>query len=68
MATITKKSGGGEAASADLTDSAESQFRRSWADNAFQYTMAGLLVASVVVMCIISPDFRDPDNLVNILQ
>ena len=49
--------------------SGASQFRQhGWADKAFQYTMAGLLVGAVSVMSLVSPDFRDPDNLVNILQ
>lgn len=70
MATLTKKLGRGTEAPASepASDGAESQFSRTWADNAFQYTMAGLLVVSVVVMSIISPDFRDTDNLINILQ
>lgn len=68
--TMTKKSGRGTGARASepASDGADSQYSRSWADNAFQYTMAGLLVASVLVMSIVSPDFRDTDNLINILQ
>lgn len=68
--TLTKSAGGATSASAvePASDGAESQFRRTWADNAFRYTMVGLLVVSVVVMSIISPDFRNPDNLINILQ
>lgn len=50
------------------SDGGSGQYTRSLADNAFQYTMAGLLVLAVVVMSIVSPAFRDPDNLVNILQ
>jgi ribose/xylose/arabinose/galactoside ABC-type transport system permease subunit len=68
--TLTKKSGRASAARAPEPQSggADSQFHRTWADNAFQYTMAGLLVASVVVMSVVSPDFRNTDNLINILQ
>lgn len=68
--TETKKTGRATNASTSdsASDGADSQYRRTFADNAFQYTMAGLLVASVLIMSIVSPDFRDPDNLINILQ
>lgn len=37
-------------------------------DSAFKYTMVTVLVLGVIGMSIVSPEFRRPENLINILQ
>jgi ribose/xylose/arabinose/galactoside ABC-type transport system permease subunit len=53
-------------APADQSPTPERSFWQS--DDLFKYTMVGLLVLTVTVMCIVSPDFRTQGNLINILQ
>jgi ribose transport system permease protein len=51
-----------------LPTASDSQ-RSIWqSDDLFKYTMVGLLVLAVTVMCVVSPDFRTQGNLINILQ
>jgi ribose/xylose/arabinose/galactoside ABC-type transport system permease subunit len=69
---MSETTGSLAAAATDLTEDRGGTNRRQvppWRKDALvQYTMAGLLTLGVLVMSVISPEFRRTDNLINILQ